>query len=315
MPNVRSLPGMGLTGGWNPGQDNWGGPVNLNLMIISVLLRGEVLSRTTNLPANPNYGEVYIVPSGAGSNPNQIAVRDNPTGTPEWVYIPPARGMTLRVRDSQEYVRWTGSTWTLALADSQLLPPTQGSENGIPRVNSAGTGIDYIQLFNLFPTGAANRVLARNATNNDFEWIDPSTLGLPSFTGNQLRVLRVNAGETAAEWWQMPEPGGPYPVEAITGDPRVLSETDADKFLEQSGPDPVRVLCPVNASVAITTGHMFNLTRLGPGDLFIEADAGVTINGQAASEWEITAPFGGATLYKRSTNAWVLQGQVEEVGV
>lgn len=67
-----------------------------------------VLSRTTALPGSPVDGEVYIVPSGAGSHPNEIAMRFEGT----WIYLVPSEGWGAYVLDDAERVQFDGTHWT-----------------------------------------------------------------------------------------------------------------------------------------------------------------------------------------------------------
>lgn len=103
----RTLPGLGLTGFWDLGFDGWNTENDVNLRLLSALVQPRVISRTTSLPGSPTNGDIYIVPDGAGSNPNEIAIRDNGA----WVYIVPAEGFTAYVADANENVQFDGTDW------------------------------------------------------------------------------------------------------------------------------------------------------------------------------------------------------------
>ena len=47
----RTLPGLGLTGFWDLGANNWKGGMDLNLRKLSLLVQLSVLSMTTALPS------------------------------------------------------------------------------------------------------------------------------------------------------------------------------------------------------------------------------------------------------------------------
>lgn len=103
----RTLPGLGLSGFWALGEDGWKDANDVNLRTLSALTQPVVLSRTTALPGSPTDGDIYIVPDGAGSNPNEIAIRDNGS----WVYLVPEEGWTAYVIDSAENVQFDGADW------------------------------------------------------------------------------------------------------------------------------------------------------------------------------------------------------------
>lgn len=102
------LPGIGLKGGWALGEDNWDVDMNANLVRASALIQGRALSQTTALPGSPTDGDIYIVPSGAGSHPNEIAVRD----LGAWVYITPVSGWRMFVVDTRSWMTFDGTVWT-----------------------------------------------------------------------------------------------------------------------------------------------------------------------------------------------------------
>ena len=106
MTGERNLPGLGLFGFWTLGSGYKAG-MDTNLLALSTLTQLRAKSRVTTLPGVPANGDIYIVPSGAGSNPNQIAVRDNGA----WVYYIAAEGYAAYVDDEDSYVRWTGTEW------------------------------------------------------------------------------------------------------------------------------------------------------------------------------------------------------------
>lgn len=110
MAGERQMPGLGLYAGWTPGSNGWGDQNDSNWRIVSALLNGAVISRTTALPGSPSDGDIYIVPSAAGSNANEVAIRDNGS----WVYLTPMEGWMLHVSDEGDFVKWDGSAWVAA---------------------------------------------------------------------------------------------------------------------------------------------------------------------------------------------------------
>lgn len=108
---ARTLPGLGLTGYWDLGADGWKDAMDINLRVLSVIAGGLVKSRVTALPGSPALGDIYIVPSGAGSHPNEIAVYDGPTGAGAWVYLVPMKGWAFYVEDEGKNYQFNGTAW------------------------------------------------------------------------------------------------------------------------------------------------------------------------------------------------------------
>ncbi len=114
MAGERALPGLGLFGFWTAGSNGYRAQQGSNYRVISALLNRKVLSRVTALPGSPTLGDIYIVPSGAGSNANEVAIRDYDTddSTPIWHYLTPDKGWMFWVDDESKFYHWNGSAWT-----------------------------------------------------------------------------------------------------------------------------------------------------------------------------------------------------------
>lgn len=148
MAGERALPGLGLEGFWTPGSSGWDADMDANLRLLSAVVQLSVLSATTALPGSPSDGDIYIVPSGAGSNPNAVAVRDNGS----WVYLTPGEGWRAWVEDSEEFLFWNGMAWvaepsggatTFAeLSDTPANYTGQGSK--LVAVNSGATALEFV---------------------------------------------------------------------------------------------------------------------------------------------------------------------------
>lgn len=107
MAGERQLPGLGLYGYWTSGSNGWGTQHSDGIRAVSALLQGKAISRTTVLPGSPTNGDIYIVRSDDGTNPNKIALRDNGA----WVYLTPVEGWRIYVADEKGFVRYDGSAW------------------------------------------------------------------------------------------------------------------------------------------------------------------------------------------------------------
>jgi hypothetical protein len=102
----RSLPGLGLTGFWDLGADEWNDGMDPNLLLLSAVTQLSVKSATTALPGSPTDGDIYIVPSGGEAN--NVAVRDDGA----WVYFTPKEGWRAWVQDTNIFVIFDGTNWT-----------------------------------------------------------------------------------------------------------------------------------------------------------------------------------------------------------
>lgn len=108
MTGERTLPGAGLTGYWNLGDSTWKPGMDANLRAVSALLQLSVNTRTTALPGSPAQGDMHLVPAGAGSHPNEIALYDSGA----WVYITPRLGTRAFVDEDDAFYFWDGTAWT-----------------------------------------------------------------------------------------------------------------------------------------------------------------------------------------------------------
>ena len=60
MPS-RSAAGLGLKADWDLGENNWKDEMDLNLVELSVLVGGKVLSRVSATPGAPAEGDVHAI--------------------------------------------------------------------------------------------------------------------------------------------------------------------------------------------------------------------------------------------------------------
>jgi hypothetical protein len=101
----RTLPGLGLSGFWDLGEDNWKDANDVNLRLLSALVQASVISATTALPGSPTDGDIYIIPSGGDAG--KIAIRD----LGAWVNVTPTEGFLVWVEDTDKYIRYDGAAW------------------------------------------------------------------------------------------------------------------------------------------------------------------------------------------------------------
>lgn len=88
-----------------------------------------------------------------------------------------------------------------------------------------------------------------------------------------------------------------------------LALTDAGKLVEIGVASANNLTVPPNSSVAFLLGTRIDITQVGAGQTTVVAGAGVTIR-QRESKLKLAGQYAGASLYKRSTDDWVLFGDL-----
>lgn len=103
----RTLPNVGLKGFWSLGEDNWKEENDTNLLKLSVLTQGRVLSLVSATPGSPSAGDVHLFSDSHPTQAGKVAVYDNSA----WVYITPLTGWQLYDVASGFSRRYNGTTW------------------------------------------------------------------------------------------------------------------------------------------------------------------------------------------------------------
>lgn len=105
-------------------------------------------------------------------------------------------------------------------------------------------------------------------------------------------------------------------VRAVTSTSDTLVVTDADnKLITYSNTGTTTITIPPFSSVAITTGSVINLIKIGSGGtVSIIQGSGVTIasTGSTSTNPTITKTFGAVSCIKVSTDSWYVVGRVAE---
>jgi len=99
-----------------------------------------------------------------------------------------------------------------------------------------------------------------------------------------------------------------------TSDTFVLADAD-NKLITYSNTGTTTVTIPPASSVAITTGSVINIIKIGSaGTVSIVEGAGVTIASAGATSTNptITQTFGAASCIKVSTDSWYVIGRLVE---
>lgn len=173
---AHTLPGLGLTGGFLDGQDNWGDGMNANVALLTIATQTSVISAVADVPPTPADGDMYLMTAGA--NANRIAAWDDTAEA--WTYTQPKQGWRLFNQDTGTYLSFIDGTWTESAGGS-----------GVP------------------DGGTTGQVLAKLSDDDgDADWVDPEAASLPA-GGEVGQVLTKTAG--GAEWDDVsgvPEGGG-----------------------------------------------------------------------------------------------------------
>jgi hypothetical protein len=117
------LPGLGVVGEWDPGDNGWSGDMNHVLRLVSALVQAAVLGRESVLPS-PTAGDIYIY-TGTGTYENHIAICVNSA----WVYLTPREGWLVYDQDENVFVTFDGTEW-VELDFSALMPDFSGASDG-----------------------------------------------------------------------------------------------------------------------------------------------------------------------------------------
>lgn len=106
----RTLPGIGLNGDWDLGEDGWKDGMDSNLRVLSILSGQQVLEIVPAEPGAPAEGDIVILDETHATHPNEIAAYDEAA----WVYIIPLEGMQLHNLDDGIRYTFDGAIWASA---------------------------------------------------------------------------------------------------------------------------------------------------------------------------------------------------------
>jgi len=103
-------------------------------------------------------------------------------------------------------------------------------------------------------------------------------------------------------------------VRAVTTTSDTFVTADADnKLITYSNTGSTTITIPPNSSVAITTGSVINLIKIGAtGTMTIVQGAGVTVAsaGAVSTSPTITTSFGAASCIKVAADSWYVVGRI-----
>jgi hypothetical protein len=83
---------------------------------------------------------------------------------------------------------------------------------------------------------------------------------------------------------------------------------DKNKMVELNNSSAITVTVPTNGTAAFDIGTTIYLTQLGTGQVTVAAAGGVTLNFTPGTKTR--AQWSQAMLLKRSTDSWILSGDL-----
>lgn len=117
---AKQEPNIGLNYGWAGGESGINLQLDENWRAIGALLQLSVISKTTDVPASPNAGDRYIVPTGATSDWSGHDGKVARYNEGAWEIYTPLKGWLAFVADEDgdgQYHFFDGTTWTTAPID------------------------------------------------------------------------------------------------------------------------------------------------------------------------------------------------------
>lgn len=97
-------------------------------------------------------------------------------------------------------------------------------------------------------------------------------------------------------------------LNAQTGTSYTLVLADHTKLVTLSNSSAITLTVPPNSSVAFAVGSVIDLAQIGAGQVTVAQGSGVTI--LATPGLKLRAQYSGATLRKRTTDGWLLFGDL-----
>lgn len=94
-----------------------------------------------------------------------------------------------------------------------------------------------------------------------------------------------------------------------TGTSYTLVLADAGKVVELNNAGAITLTIPPNSSVAYPIGTCIELWQQGAGQVNVAAGSGVTLR-SPSSMTHLNGQYASATLRKRATNEWALEGNL-----
>jgi hypothetical protein len=219
-----------------------------NVLKLSVLTQGRVLSKLAALPGAPAANDTHILDETHGTHPNEIVVYDNAA----WVYIVPLVGWRVYNAGAGYHEEFDGTSWsevtsgtldglsdvdTTGVADLDVLTYDAGTSSWVPAAPSGGGATTLDGLSDVDTTGVADLdVLTYDAGTSSWVPAAPSGGGATTLDGlsdvdttgvADLDVLTYDAGTSS---WVPAAPSGGGGGGVASGTAFPGSPADRDLF-------------------------------------------------------------------------------------
>lgn len=123
MAGERTLPGLGLYGFWTLGSDGYKDQNDGNIRALSALVQPSVSSVLAAVPV-PTNGDIHIASSAWGGGvANDIMVYD----AGAWVAITPQNGWSVYDRETEETLRFNGTSWVSETGKIEIITDATGA--------------------------------------------------------------------------------------------------------------------------------------------------------------------------------------------
>jgi hypothetical protein len=158
-------------------------------------------------------------------------------------------------------------------------------------------------------TGNSGKYLTTNGTSASWATVN-ATPALDDLTDVTITSAATNdvVYFNGTAWVNKYVQSIPTSTNAQSGTTYTLVLGDAGKIVEVSNSSAITVTIPTNASVAYPVGTQITILQTGAGQITVAAPSGGTLNYTPGNK--LRAQWSSATLLKRSTDTWVLIGDL-----
>lgn len=125
---------------------------------------------------------------------------------------------------------------------------------------------------------------------------------------NTLVLVANNATDSGVEWAN-PANSLPIVIATKTGTSYTLDPSDVGKDIEMTSSAANTITIPYDGSGDFPVGSQILITQAGAGQTTISPDSGVTLQSNG-NRYKLAGIYAQASLVKRSSNTWILSGNV-----